>query len=160
MPGLLPAGFRTNLAGPWTSTAGTWTAPLGGKQGAVSGDGFLLSAQTGSNFTYEGDVRVVNGAAAALTFRANATATQHYTLNVHAGLGVKLWRPGRDIALYPAPIVQGRTYHLKVVAQGSRFLVYLDHGTTPILSNRGQTPLAHRFQPDRQRQSAPGQSAA
>jgi fructan beta-fructosidase len=127
------AGFRTNLAGPWRSTAGTWTVPLGGKQGSVLGDGFLLSAQTGSNFTYEGDVRVVNGAAAALTFRANATATQHYTLNVHAGLGVKLWRPGRDIALYSTPIVAGRTYHLKVVASGSRFLVYLNNGTTPII---------------------------
>jgi fructan beta-fructosidase len=139
------AGFRTNLAGPWTSTAGTWTVPSGGKQGAVSGDGFLLSAQTGSNFTYEGDVQVVNGAAAALTFRANATATQHYTLNVHAGIGVKLWRPGRDIALYPTPIVQGRTYHLKVVAQGSRFLVYLNHGTTPIIDATDTSYASGRF---------------
>jgi fructan beta-fructosidase len=131
-------GFRTNLAGPWRPTAGTWTEPLGGKQGAVAGDGFFLSAQTGSNFTYEGDVRVVNGGlsyggAAALTFRANADATQHYTVNVDTLGMVKLWRPGRDIAVYSTPIVAGRTYHLKVVANGSRIQVYLDAGTVPVI---------------------------
>ncbi|ADO68071.1 Levanase [Stigmatella aurantiaca DW4/3-1] len=131
-------GFRTNLAGPWRSTAGTWTEPLGGKQGAVAGDGFFLSAQTGSNFTYEGDVRVVNGGlayggAAALTFRANADATQHYTVNVDTMGMVKLWRPGRDIAVYPTPIVAGRTYHLKVVANGARIQVYLNNGTAPVI---------------------------
>ena len=128
-------GFLTNLAGPWSPTAGsTWTEPLsGGKQGAAGGDGFLLSAQTGGDFTYEGDVRVVSGVAAALTFRANADATQHYTANVDTTGVVKLWRPGRDIAVYPTPLVAGRTYHLKVVANGSRFLVYLDNGTVPVI---------------------------
>jgi hypothetical protein len=103
-------GFLTNVAGPWSPTAGsTWTEPSGGgKQGAAGGDGFLLSAQTGSDFTYEGDVRVVSGVAAALTFRSNADASQHYTVNVHAGLGVKMWRPGMEIALYPTSIVTAR----------------------------------------------------
>jgi fructan beta-fructosidase len=139
-------GFRTNLAGPWTPTAGTWTEPPGGgKQGAVAGDGFLLSAQTGSNFTYEGDVRVISGAAAALTFRANATATLHYTLNVDTAGFVKLWRPGRDIAVYPTPIVAGRTYHLKVVASGSRFLVYLNNGIAPIIDATDASYASGRF---------------
>ncbi|MDC0712586.1 glycoside hydrolase family 32 protein [Stigmatella sp. ncwal1] len=138
-------GFRTNLAGPWTAVAGTWTEPLGGKQGAVPGDGFLLSAQTGSNFTYEADVRVVNGVAAALTFRANADATQHYTLNVDTSGVVKLWRPGRDIATYATPILAGRTYHLKVAAQGSRFLVYLNNGTTPIIDASDTSYASGRF---------------
>ncbi|WP_199243333.1 hypothetical protein [Vitiosangium sp. GDMCC 1.1324] len=131
----LPASFLTNVSGPWSATAGsTWTEPAGGgKQGTAGGDGFLLSTQTGSNFTYEGDVRVVSGVAAALTFRASADASQHYTVNVHAGLGVKLWRPGRDVAVYPTSIVAGQTYHLKVVANGSRFLVYLDNGTAPVI---------------------------
>jgi fructan beta-fructosidase len=110
-----------------------------------SANGFYLNAQTGTDFTYEGDVRVVSGAAAALTFRANADATQHYTLNVHAGMGVKLWRPGRDIALYPAPIVTGRTYHLKVVAQGSRLQVFLNNGATPVIDATDTTYASGRF---------------
>jgi fructan beta-fructosidase len=39
---------------------------------------------------------------------------------------VKLWRPGRDIAAYPTPIVPGRTYHLTVVARGASLRVQLD----------------------------------
>ncbi|ATB43539.1 glycosyl hydrolase family 32 [Cystobacter fuscus] len=143
-------GFRTNLTGPWSSSAGTWTESLGGKQGSVSGDGFLLSSQTGSNFTYEGDVRVVNGGltyggAAALTFRANADATQHYTANVDTTGVVKLWRPGRDIATYSTPILAGRTYHLKVVAQGSRLQVFLNDGTTPVIDATDTTYASGRF---------------
>ncbi|HEX8537356.1 MAG TPA: glycoside hydrolase family 32 protein, partial [Cystobacter sp.] len=142
--------FRSNLAGPWSSTLGTWTEPLGGKQGAVMGDGFYLSAQTGTDFTYEGDVRVVNGGlayggAAALTFRANANATQHYTLNVDTLGMVKLWRPGRDIAVFYTPILAGRTYHLKVIATGSRFRVYLDNGTTPIIDATDTAYVSGRF---------------
>ncbi|MFL5346368.1 MAG: hypothetical protein ACJ8AT_16385, partial [Hyalangium sp.] len=139
--------FFTNLAGPWSSTAGsTWTEPVGGgKQGAAGGDGFLLSAQTGSNFTYEGDVRVVSGVAAALTFRASADASQHYTVNVHTGLGVKLWRPGYEIALYPTSIVTGQTYHLKVVATGSRLRVYLDNGTVPVIDATDTAYASGRF---------------
>lgn len=43
---------------------------------------------------YEGDVQLVSGGAAALTFRANADATEHYTANVDTAGFVKLWRPG------------------------------------------------------------------
>jgi hypothetical protein len=57
-------------------------------------------------------------AAAALTFRTSADASAHYSMNVDAAGLVKLWRPGRDVAVYPTPIVRGRTYHLKVVASG------------------------------------------
>ncbi|MEO3805162.1 hypothetical protein [Nonomuraea sp. B1E8] len=42
-----------------------------GKQGSAGGDVFYLSDHTGSDFTYEGDVRLVDGTAAALTFRAD-----------------------------------------------------------------------------------------
>jgi fructan beta-fructosidase len=117
----------SNLAGPWTTVGGTWTDIADGKQGAVSGDAFYLSGTTAADLTYEGDVRLDSGrGAAALTFRASKDATSHYTVNVDSAGLVKLWRPGRDIATYATPIVSGRTYHLKVVATGSRFQVYLD----------------------------------
>ena len=140
------AGFTTNLAGPWTPASGVWTSPTGTVEGRSGGDGFYLSQQSGSDFTYEGDVQLANGVAAALTFRASDDLTRHYTVNIDALAGVvKLWRPGRDIAAYPTTIVPGRTYHLKVVAEGSRFRVYLDGGATPIIDATDDTIASGRF---------------
>jgi len=140
------AGFSTNLAGPWSPAGGVWTSPAGTIEGRAPGDGFYLSPQTGSDFKYEGDVQLANGVAAALTFRASDDLTRHYTVNVDALAGaVKLWRPGRDIASYPTDIVPGRTYHLEVVAQGSRFRVYLDHGATPVIDATDDAYASGRF---------------
>ncbi|MEU7869216.1 glycoside hydrolase family 32 protein [Dactylosporangium sp. NPDC049140] len=122
-----------NLAGPWSAVGGAWTDTAGGKQATATGDAFYLSNTTAGDFTYEGDVKVVSGTAAALTFRASADGTQHYTANVDTGGVVKLWRPGKEIAVAATPIVAGRYYHLKVVAAGSRIRVYLDHGANPVI---------------------------
>lgn len=120
--------LESNLAGPWRAVRGTWTDESAGKRGAASGgDGFYLSNQQATDLTYEADVRPDSaGAAAGITFRAAADASTHYTANVDTAGLVKLWRPGRDIAVSPAPIQPGQTYHLKVVAQGSNLEVYLD----------------------------------
>lgn len=126
-------GFTTNVGTRWRPLSGVWTGPGNGVHGRSTGDAFLLSDRTGADFTYEGDVTVVVGAAAALTFRANADASTHYTVNVDTGGFVKLWRPGRDIALYPTTVLPGRAYHLSVRAEGSRLRVYLDHGAIPII---------------------------
>ncbi len=122
-----------NLSGPWKAAGGTWTDVSGGKQGDSSGDGFYLSSGSGGDFTYEGDLRADTAGAVGLTFRSNADGTQQYTANVDTTGLLKLWRPGRDIATYPTPIVKGRTYHLKVVTSGSRIQVYFDNGTTPVI---------------------------
>ncbi|MGW5611022.1 glycoside hydrolase family 32 protein, partial [Streptomyces sp. NPDC003753] len=61
--------LQSNLVGPWHSVNGTWGDVAGGKEGTYTADAFYLSSQTGADFSYEGDVRVVNGVAAALTFR-------------------------------------------------------------------------------------------
>ncbi|WP_285680291.1 glycoside hydrolase family 32 protein [Actinoplanes sp. NBRC 103695] len=113
-------GFRTNLTGPWTSSAGTWTSPGDGLSGRGAGDSFTYSTQRGADFTYDADVRPVNGIAAGITFRDG------YTANVDVTGVVKLWRPGRDLAAYATPIVPGRWYHLTVVAAGSRLRVRLN----------------------------------
>lgn len=46
---------------------------------------------------------------------------------------VKLWRPCRVIATYATPIEPGRTYHLRVTAEGSRIRMYLDDGPEPVI---------------------------
>ena len=134
-------GLVTNLAGPWTPVGGTWTVtePRPGLRGNASGDAFRLSATALADLAYEGDLTVVNGVAAALTFRASADASQHYTANIDATGLVKLWRPGRDIATFSTPITQGRPYHLKVVATGPRIQVYLDRGATPVIDATDST---------------------
>ncbi len=127
--------FTTNLAGPWTPVAGTWTTTTvrSGVHGNGAGDNFYLSGTTAANFTYQGDVTAVNGGAAALTFRASADASQHYTANVDTTGLVKLWRPGSDLGTYATEIVSGRAYHLTVVADGTRIQVYLNNGATPVI---------------------------
>ncbi|WP_219471234.1 GH32 C-terminal domain-containing protein [Nonomuraea rhizosphaerae] len=123
-----------NLPGQWRVVNGSWSDVSAGKQGSSGGDAFYLSDHTGADFTYEGDVRLVSGTAAALTFRADPQARQHYTANVDSRAGVvKLWRPGRDIATYRTPVELGRTYHLKVVTKGASIKVYLDGGATPVI---------------------------
>ncbi|QNE21938.1 glycoside hydrolase family 32 protein [Kribbella qitaiheensis] len=119
--------LSTNIAGLWYPASGTWSDVAGGKQGESSGDAFYLSKASGADFTYEGDVKLASGTAAALTFRANKDASKHYTVNLDADAGVvKLWRPGRDIATSPLTVERGRTYHFKVVAQGPSLKVSLD----------------------------------
>ncbi|MGW7287562.1 hypothetical protein ACWGH4_18970 [Streptomyces sp. NPDC054847] len=130
--------LESNLAGPWQAVSGTWADTAAGKRGAHPGDAFYLSDTTAADFTYEGDLRVVNGAAA-LTFRANADATQHYSANIDTNGLLKLWRPGHDIATYPTTVTPGRTYHLKVVASGSNIKVYLNNNTTPAINATDST---------------------
>jgi fructan beta-fructosidase len=126
-------GFRTNLGDAWRPVTGSWTTTGAGAQGRQTGDGFYLSSRGGRDFTYEADLRVVTGRAAALTFRSDAGATAHYSAGIDTDGVVKLWRPGRDIAVAAAPIVPGRTYHLAVVAAGPRIAVYLDRAPTPVI---------------------------
>ncbi len=115
------------LAGPWRAAGGAWTDVAGGKRGTATGDGFYLSGQTGADLSYEADLRIDAGRAAGLTFRG------HYTATLDTDGVVKLWRPGRDIAVVPMPVERGRTYHVRVTAYGSRLQVFLDHGAAPVI---------------------------
>ncbi|GAB3662267.1 hypothetical protein GCM10027589_25000 [Actinocorallia lasiicapitis] len=130
-------GFTTNLTGPWTSVAGTWTDTAAGEKGSATGDGYYLSSQTASDFTYEADLRPDTagnpGTAAGLTFRSNATATAHYTVNINTTGEVKLWRPWTTLGTYNTAINPGTAYHLKVVATGPRIKIYFNNGTNPVI---------------------------
>src|SRR2546423_9775440 len=71
------------------------------------------------------------GAAAALTFRANADGSQRYTANVDAAGLVKLWRPGRDIAVQQRQRLPRR--------RGPEPLSQLKHGPAGRVAPAGRT---------------------
>jgi fructan beta-fructosidase len=126
-------GFRTNVGGPWAPVGGTWTTTLNGASGNAGGDGFYLSNRTGTDFAYEGDLNIVNGVAAGLTFRADGSGNG-YTANIDSSGVVKLWRPGRDIATAAAPIRENKVYHLRVVASGPNLQVFLGGSPTALIT--------------------------
>jgi fructan beta-fructosidase len=132
------AGFTAFPAGRWAPQGGTWTVTPTGLHGSSQQDGFYLSDRTGTDFTYEGDLSVTNGTATGLTFRAGADGAG-YTANIDTSGVVKLWRPGDDIAVYDTPIIEGRTYHLKVVADGPRIRVWLGCGADPVIDATDST---------------------
>ena len=142
--GTAQSTLESNLAGPWHAAGGSWTDTSGGKQAQATGDAFYLSASTVADAVNQGDARPDTAQAAGLTFRATADGAG-YTANIDTGGLVKLWRPGRDIADYATPIVEGRTYHLTVRTTGSRIQVWLDHGATPIIDATDTTYAAERF---------------
>ena len=138
--------FATNITEPWYTVSGMWRDASAGKEGSSSGDGFYLSTRTGSDFVYEGDVQVVSGTAAALTFRSNQDASRHYTVNIDVDAQVvKLWRPGRDIASFRTTLERGRFHHLRVKAEGSRFQVWLDGSAEPVIDATDDTIASGQF---------------
>jgi len=138
--------LRTDGTEPWYPAGGQWTDVVDGKQGSAGGDGFYLTTRTGTDFVYEADVRLETATAAALTFRADAEARHHYTANVDAEAGVvKLWRPGQDLATAPAPIERGRTYRLRVRAEGDHLQVWLDDSSAPLIDLHDATYARGQF---------------
>ncbi|GIG68957.1 GH32 C-terminal domain-containing protein [Phytomonospora endophytica] len=125
--------LSTNLPGTWRPAGGAWRDVGGGKRGSAAGDAFYLNDTVRTDFAYEADVSIVDGRAAALTFRASADVSGHYTVNVDADGYVRLWRPGQVLATVPFAVARDRWYHLKVVAQGARLRVYLDHSPAPLI---------------------------
>lgn len=118
----------TNLTG-WRTVAGRWADTIQGKQGRMAGDGFLMSSNTSSDFTYEADLKVLNAGAAALVFRADANAGKGYVANI-ATDGLKLFKFNGNgtatvLAQTPTTLALNTSYHLKVVTLGSNIQVYL-----------------------------------
>ncbi|MCM0673371.1 DUF1080 domain-containing protein [Micromonospora phytophila] len=107
-------------------------------------NGFRLSDRMAADLVYTGELRVLAGRAAGLTFRATADGSAHYTVNVDTDGLVKLWRPGRDIAVHPVTIVPGSMYRLRVVATGPRIQVWFDGGTIPVIDATDGTYPAGR----------------
>ncbi|MFJ8007471.1 glycoside hydrolase family 32 protein [Streptomyces fagopyri] len=131
-------GFAVFPAERWSPHGGVWTVEPDGLHGRSAQDGFYLSDRTGADFTYEGDLSVTNGTATGLTFRAQSGGAG-YTANIDTNGVVKLWRPGRDIATFKTPIIEGHTYHLKVRADGNRIRVWFANGADPVIDATDDT---------------------
>lgn len=125
--------FQSNLSG-WTTVNGMWADTIDGKQGRSDGDSFILSSQFGTDFTYESDISIKDGnarGAGALVFRSNKDAKNGYLANIDAKNDVVKFFKFENglatvIAEYPTSIDVNKKYHLKVVANGSNFKIYLD----------------------------------
>jgi hypothetical protein len=115
-----------------------------------SEDGAYLSATTGTDFTFEGDVRLDTAQAAGLTFRSTADPYNgSYIVNVDRAEGkVKLFKltPGYTaLGAAVRPIQTGTFYHLRVVVSGSRMTVYFDNETTPAFTVTDSAFASGRF---------------
>lgn len=125
--------FTSNLAG-WTTVNGVWADTIEGKQGRSDGDSFITSSASGTDFTYESDILIKDGngrGAGALVFRADQDVKNGYLANVDAKHDVvKFFKfengAATVIAEHQTPIDVNRKYHLKTVADGSNFNIYLD----------------------------------
>ncbi|MBC2580221.1 glycoside hydrolase family 32 protein [Clostridium sp. DJ247] len=138
--------LNTNLKG-FYSPSGTWSDVEGGKQGVISNaDGFLMSTTVGTDFTYEGDLKVTGTTeAAGLVFRADADATKFYCANIDASGVVKLWGPGLTPVTANVAIQPNTVYHLKVVTSGSNIQVFFNGETTPVININDSNYTSGRF---------------
>lgn len=91
-----------------------------------SGDGFLLSTDSGSDFTYATRFNLNGGTAAALVFRATSDMSDYYIANYDdAGKVVKLWTPYGELGNVSATADASNVY-LSVTARGNHITVSLD----------------------------------
>nr|WP_100407052.1 glycoside hydrolase family 32 protein [Bacillus solitudinis] len=143
--------FKSKLSG-WTTINGNWTDTINGKQGQSDGDAFILAKESGKDFTYEADIKVLDTdshpndsekdtignlvGAGALVFRSDSTAKNSYVLNLDVrnnvvklikfvnGIGYELVVYNDDGRLN---LMTNKEYHLKVVTEDSHIKVYLDN---------------------------------
>nr|WP_239587607.1 GH32 C-terminal domain-containing protein [Bacillus pakistanensis] len=135
----------------WTTISGSWADTIAGKQGQSVGDAFILSNETGSDFSYEADIKVLDSdshpddpnkdtvnnpiGAGALVFRSDTTVKNAYFANVDVRNNVvKLVKvvdgKATDLTIYndngKLNLKTNTPYHLKVVTEGQNIKVYLD----------------------------------
>jgi len=120
-----------DLAGWNKSGPGTWTVEDG--RAVVSNppptgwDSWNIVNALGRDFVYSGDVTILDGQAAGLSFRTNDTGSKGYDVILDKYDGLKLaGRPYQALKSVGMTVENNRTYHIKVVAKGSTFKVYLD----------------------------------
>lgn len=128
--------FATNL-GPLehAPSAAAWIVAEDGLRGSYSGDTTAMSKRTAGDFIYEATVKLGDGGgAASLLFRADAAGGSGYYLNLDPNMdAVRLFykingsfAERQVLGSFPAPIVSGGTYALKVQAKGPRIRAWLD----------------------------------
>ncbi|OLF09952.1 glycoside hydrolase family 43 protein [Actinophytocola xanthii] len=127
----------------WRTYGGSWTVQSGQYRAASSPGGKALLDTNFGDLTQDVDVTVTAGGGdAGLVFRVTAptVGTDGYR-GYYAGITPRGqvilgradngWTPLRSAAL---PVVQGRSYHLRVTAVGPSIRVFVDDLTTPKIS--------------------------
>ncbi|WP_223067883.1 GH32 C-terminal domain-containing protein [Paenibacillus caui] len=126
--------FITNLDGWKESPDAEWVPTELGIRGAYSTDANYMSAVQAADFTYEADVTLTSKGAGSMLFRSNADGSGAYYFNMDPNMrSLRLFykAPGKSdveprqvLATVPMTIETGRTYHVKIVAEGRRIQIY------------------------------------
>lgn len=142
------ATFQTNLTG-WTPyPLSQWITTGDGIAGSYDSDSNYMSNVSASNFTYEGDIKLdESGGAGALIFRANSDGSNGYYFNIDPDLRtLRLFYkqngsviPSQMLATVPMMVQSGKTYHIKIVTNGTNIKVYYDGSTLPVIDINNST---------------------
>jgi hypothetical protein len=124
--------FNSNLSG-WTTVQGKWMDTGSGKAGSSSGDAKIISAETGSDFTYQASVISQNGKGApGLIFRSNDDGSEAYVANIYPSEDTvslfKFGNGGGEIAKVKTSfdLKANEQYKMKVVTSGENIKVYVN----------------------------------
>ncbi|MNO32667.1 Levanase precursor [compost metagenome] len=127
--------FHTNLSG-WTKdlSMASWIVTGDGIRGKYFSDANDMAQEQAGNFTYEADMKLgESGGAGSLLFRTSEDGRSGYYLNLDPNMkSVRLFykidgrfEERQVLAKFPAFILPGQTYKLKIQAEGPSIIVYM-----------------------------------
>ncbi|CAM4088581.1 GH32 C-terminal domain-containing protein [Paenibacillus alkaliterrae] len=134
--------FHTNLSGWKAASKGQWLTTSDGIAGMFDKDTHYMSADSARNFAYEADVKLdPAGGAASMLFRANADGSSGYYFNIDPNMkSLRLFykddgsfHDDQLLAKVPAFVMPGKTYNVKIVANGSSIKIYFDDSAEPVI---------------------------
>lgn len=128
--------FRTNLTG-WQPdlSASRWVETEYGIRGSYASDANYMAQEQAGDFVYEADMRLgESGGAGSLLFRASRDGRSGYYLNLDPNMkAFRLFYKAdgafadrQVLAKVPAFVQPGRTYHVKVKAEGPHLQIDVD----------------------------------
>ncbi|HUC90745.1 MAG TPA: GH32 C-terminal domain-containing protein [Paenibacillus sp.] len=136
------ASLNTNMTG-WTSyPAALWATTGDGIAGTFDRDSAYMSTATGTNFTYEADIKLdETGGSGSLIFRSDSDGSDGYYLQADpVQRSVRLFykvngsfSSSQVLATSPMLVQAGKTYRVKVVTSGTNIKVYFDGGASPVI---------------------------
>ena len=149
------ASFLTNLSFPVNNDyVNDYTGLVGFNPNYATG---VFSAETGSNFNYEGDIEFTQAATnrqAGLIFRSqNSNSQRSYAvmLDNNSGVGVVSLQKyqnsydGTILGSYSTNLNLNARYHVKIAANGSNIKVYLNNSSTPCIDVNDATYSSGNF---------------
>jgi len=129
--------FDEGEATGWTPNGGVWRVEDGRMKVAYTTpnswfDAWNIIDKQGDDFSYSGEVTLLDGNSAGLSFRTNANGTQGYDVIFSIFEGLKLAkRPYAVLDSYnDFEKKLNQTYRIRIVAEGAHIQVYLDDTLT------------------------------